>query len=193
MSVPRIVRFAALTVFAMVTVLVGIAAPAAADEPGESDESRVLVQQAIALIVNTPDDHMAIAERIDDALEAPHAEGVDLATVEKAKDALAAGDLALTRSLLQTAIGAGPYVGEGVPPKVGETSGEPGKPAVGAETGTSVVLDEFDPAGDLDGGDLTLLGLSVLAIVAGLLLVWRFRPEDTVRQLRRRSRAEGKA
>jgi hypothetical protein len=34
-------------------------ARAVADEPGESDEARVLVLQAIALVVNTPDDMMA--------------------------------------------------------------------------------------------------------------------------------------
>lgn len=189
----RKIRTAALTACAAIALLLGVTMPAAADEPGESDEARVLVQQAIALIVNTPDDLMAIEERIGDAIEAPDTEGADLAMVEQAKAALAAGDLAKTRSLLQAAIGAGPYVGEGVPPKVGETSGQPGRPAVGAETGTSVVLDELDPAVDLDGGDAVLLGLSVLVIAAGLLLAWRFRPADTVRQLRRRSGTEGMA
>jgi hypothetical protein len=53
------------------------AGPAAAHE-GESDEARVLVLQAIALIVNTPDDMHMIEERINDALEAPHKEGVDM-------------------------------------------------------------------------------------------------------------------
>lgn len=189
----RIVRTAALTACAVVTLLVGSATFALADEPGESTESRVLVQQAIALIVNTPDDRMAIEERISDALEAPDTEGADLATVEKAKAALAADDLDQTRSWLQVAIGAGPYLGNGVPPKVGETSGQPGKPAVGGESGTSVVLDELDPSGNLGGSDVVLLGLSTVAIAAGLLLAWRFRPEDTVRQMRLRAQTEKEA
>ena len=133
--VPEVLAFAACAVVLSVVVH---AAPAMADEPGESDESRVLVQQAIALIVNVPDDAMAIGERIDDALEAPDTEGTDLAYVEKAKAALSDGDLEQTRDLLQTSIGAGPYVDQGVPPGIGQTSGEPGDPgfAVGGECWT---------------------------------------------------------
>ena len=190
--VPRVIVLAACA--ALVSMVVH-AAPAVADEPGESDQSRVLVQQAIALIVNVPDDAMAIGERIDDALEAPDTEGTDLAYVEQAKAALSDGDLEQTRDLLQTAIGAGPYVDDGVPPEIGETSGEPGEPAfaVGGETGTTVVLDELDPGADIDGGDGVLLALSVLVLAAGLLLAWRFRPEDTVRQMRRRARTAPEA
>jgi len=166
-------------------LLLASAGAATADEPGESDESRVLVQQAIALIVNTGD-VMAVEERIEDALKAPITKDADLAKVEDAMTALEAGDLRRTRELLQTAIGAGPYAGEGVPPKVRETSGEPGEPAfaVGGETGTTVVLDELEPGRNLDGGDTVLLSLSVLLVAAGALLAWRFRPADTVHQMR---------
>lgn len=60
------------------------AGPAAADEPGESDESAQLVREAIALIVNTPGDMEGIEEKIVDALEAPKQQGVDLDLVEEA-------------------------------------------------------------------------------------------------------------
>lgn len=191
----RVYEVLAFAACAAVFSMVVHVPPAVADEPAESDESRVLVQQAIALIVNVPDDPMAIGERIDDALEAEDTEGTDLAYVEKARAALSDGDLEQSRDLLETAIGAGPYVDQGVPPAIGEISGEPGQPsfAVGSESGTTVVLDELAPGADLDGGNGLLLALSGLVFVAGLLLAWRFRPEDTVRQLRRRARGASEA
>lgn len=168
----------------MVVVAPGVAV---ADEPGESDEAKVLVLQAIALVVNTPDDMMAIEERIHDALEAPDKAGVDLTLVEQAAAALDGDDMTKTRELLQSAIGAGPYVGTGVPEPVREASGEPGRPAFasGAQTGTTVVLDSFEPSNRPDGGDIVLLVLSGAAILLGAFLSWRLRPADTVRQLRR--------
>lgn len=172
---------------AVAAVLMLWTGPAAADEPGESDEARVLVLQAIALIVSTPNDMHMIEERVEDAIQAPHQEGVDMASVEKATTALEEGDLQRTRELLQVAIGAGPFVGSGVPKPIGETSGEPGRPAfaVGAESGTSVVLDAYRSDTALNGGEVVLLILSVAVIAVGVLMAWRFRPPETVRQLRR--------
>lgn len=186
-------RVAGVLITAVVLTLASPLAPAAnAHGDGESEEAHVLVQQAIALIVNKPDDEMSIADHIGDALTAEDTEGVDLAFVRRAQSAFESGDLDQARSLLQTAIGAGPYLGEGLPPKIGETTGEPGQPpyAVGEETGTTVVYDELDPGRDLDGGDVALLILSGLAVVGGLLLAWRFRPPDTVRQLRAKQLGE---
>ncbi|MEU6977805.1 hypothetical protein [Streptomyces sp. NPDC046371] len=51
----------------------------------ESDEAAVLVEQAIALIANDAGE-ARVAERIEDALEAPLKEGVDLALVSRALD-----------------------------------------------------------------------------------------------------------
>lgn len=51
----------------------------------ESDEAAVLVEQAIALIANDAGE-ARVAERIEDALEAPRKEGVDLALVSRALD-----------------------------------------------------------------------------------------------------------
>jgi hypothetical protein len=181
----------AVVTTAAVVALAFLPLPAAADEPGESDEARVLALQAIALIVNTPDEMHEIEERIEHAMEAPHKEGVDLEGVEQAMTALEEGDLQLTRELLQTAIGAGPFVSEGVPEPVGETSGDPGQPAfsVGAEAGTTVVLAEFRPDSGLDGGDVVVLAVAVATMAAGALMAWWFRPPESVRQLRREAAA----
>ena len=176
-----------VTAAAALTLAVWVPTVARADEPGESDQAKVLVLQAIALIVNTPGDAMAIDERIGDAVEAPHTEGVDMDLVRQAADAANGGDLRRARELLQSAIGAGPFVGTGVPEPIRDSSGEPGRPAyaVGGEAGTAVVLDEFRPGRGLDGGETVLLILSVAAVAGGLLLAWRLRPADTVRRLRR--------
>jgi hypothetical protein len=103
--------------------------------------------------------------------------------------ALEEGDLRRTRELLQTAVGAGPFVQPGLPEPVGETSGEPGRPAfpVGAEAGTTVVLDEYLPDTALDGGDVVLLAITFAAMAAGAL--WPAvpatgeRPSATVRRI----------
>lgn len=181
-----LVRTLAILV-ASLALAAGVPTLAHADETGESDQAKVLVLQAIAMLVNKPDDVMAVEERIGDALEAPHTEGVDMAMVEQAAAALENADLRRTRGLLQSSIGAGPYLGTGVPSPILQTSGEPGAPAhaIGAETGTAVVLDPYQPDRGPDRGEIVLLVISIVAIVGGLLLAWRARPADSVRQLRR--------
>jgi hypothetical protein len=177
----------AVVLFAVVVAMVWTATAVGADEGGESDEAKLLVQQAIALIVNTPEDLMAVQERVGDAIEAPHQEGVDASLVARAARAVAEADLTSARDLLQRAIGAGPYVRDGMPEPVGETAGQVGKPvfATGEQTGTTVVLDEFVPERRLDGGERILLAVSALLTVVGLWLSWRWRPRDTVRRLPR--------
>ncbi len=78
----------------------------------------MLVRQAIALIVNTPDNTMSIQDKIDDALKVEKKEGVDLALVQQAKQALAAGDLHQTRTLLARSIGAQPHLSGGTVPPI---------------------------------------------------------------------------
>ena len=51
-------------------IVLAVGRPAAADAPGESNESAHLVREALALIVNTPRDVAGIEEKIDDALKA---------------------------------------------------------------------------------------------------------------------------
>lgn len=81
------------------SVLFG-ASQAGADEPDESTVASELVRQAIALIVNTPDNVEAAREKVGDALKVDNREGVDIALVRDADDALAAGDLHQARTLL---------------------------------------------------------------------------------------------
>jgi hypothetical protein len=49
---------------------------------------------------------------------------------------------------------------------------------VGAETGTAIVLDVFDPRTRFDAGEIVLLVLSLTAIGLGVWLAWRFRPPE---------------
>lgn len=178
---------------ACLLVLVPAVAWANGDDEHGGDEAKTLVLQAIALIVNTPDDHEAIEHRIDEAIEAPHTEGVDIAHVRHAAEAAEAGDLRRTRDFLQSAIGAGVFAGSGNVEPILEGAGEPGQPgyAVGTQTGTRVVLDEFRLDRGLDGGDLALIALSLATVLAGALLAWRYRPADTIRRLRRTTARQG--
>jgi len=157
--------------------LVTAAVPAAADEPGESDESAQLVREAIALIVNTPGDMDAIEDKIVDAQEAPNQDGVDLDLVAEAEEAFEREEMHEVRALLERSVGAQPHPGDQDPLPIGETRGSPGMPmATGAETGTDVAIDDLAPDRDLSGSDG--LGLAVLAALAGLgvWLAIRFRP-----------------
>jgi hypothetical protein len=177
------------------------AAPAAAAHEEEvRDAAKVLVQQAIALIVNTPDDRGGIDEHIHLALAAPDQEGVDADLLEQAEAAFEAGDLTRTEELLLACIGARPVTGDQPPKPIRETSEEPVEEeagghadegpappgfAAGAETGTTVVLDAYRQPVHLAGEGGVLLALSVVALAAGALLTWRWRPHDSVRRLRR--------
>jgi hypothetical protein len=171
----------ALLVAALVLVLLPGVAGA---HEGESDEASVLVEQAIALIANDAGE-ARVAERIEDALMAPHKEGVDLNLVNDARKAVerpGAEGAALrdTRKLLLASLG-------------GKLPSAPkaGQLVTGTETGTSVVLDEFRPArGIADAGDAALFALSLVAIAAGVWLSVRLRPRHSIRELERRAAAE---
>lgn len=159
------------------SVVLTAAGPAAADEPGESDESAQLVREAIALIVNTPGDMEGIEDKIVDAQEAPNQEGVDLDLVADAEEAFEREDMHEVRALLERSIGAQPHRGDLDPLPIGETRGSPGMPmATGAETGTDVAIDELAPDRSLSGSDG--LGLAALAVLTGVgvWLAVRFRP-----------------
>ncbi|GAA3803256.1 hypothetical protein [Streptomyces chiangmaiensis] len=173
---------------AAAALLIPVAASGTAWAHGEeSDESAVLVEQAVALIANNAYEDQ-VSERIDNALMAPHKEGVDLAEVRQAQDVIeqpgySAGVSRQVKGLLLDSLG-------------GKLPSAPkaGRPATGDETGTSVVLDEFRPArGISDGGDAVLLGLGVAAIAGGLWLSRRLRPPHTLRELEHRDRRHREA
>lgn len=146
-----------------------LAAPPALAHEGDSDQASVLVLQAIGIMVNKPDDMDEISDKIDDALNAPKKEGVDLAQVQAAMHALDNGTMDQARTLLQQSL----------------QGGAPMQAAVGEETGTTVVHDPLNPRGHLAGGDWALLAISVLVTLLGGWLAVRFRPPQSVRVLRR--------
>lgn len=171
---------------------------ALAHEGEESGKAGDLVRQAIALIVNTPNDIDAITDKVVDALEAEDTDGVDLAEVQQARAALEDGDLHRTRALLEASIGAQPHVPLEVaePPPIGETTptttagsgmGTMAEPepsdessgmdmATGAEPGDSFVAEPLDARPSLDGGDWAVLLASVALGFVGLWLGLRYRP-----------------
>ena len=172
-------------VIAVITVVVS-APSASAHGNGESDVAGDLVRQAIALIVNTPDDHEMIADKINDALNSTETEGVDISSVAKAKDALESGDLHTTRALLEVSIGAQPHMTSAEVLPIGETSGQPGAPplATGSETGINVTTDALAAHRRFDAGTwAALVGLVALAGV-GIWLAVRYRPPVSMRRLR---------
>ena len=165
------VRAVLVTAVLGAMVLVG-AGPAAADEPGESTVASELVRQAIALIVNT-DDMEAVREKVGDALEVENREGVDIALVRQADEALAAGDMHEGRTLLEESIGARPHLGSSDVAAIREVSED--ETARGAEAGEAPILDPLDTGG-LDGGDVAAIAAGAALMLAGALLAWRWRP-----------------
>lgn len=167
-----IVRAVLLLAALTTTVVVG-AMPAAADEPGESTIAHHLVREAIALIVNTPEDMDAVREKVADALEVEDQEGVDIALVRQADEALAAGDMHEARALLERSIGARPHMGTSDVAPIGEVS-EHGM-ARGGEPGDAPILDPLDTS-DIEGGDAAAIAIGAILALGGILLGWRWRP-----------------
>jgi hypothetical protein len=163
------------------------AVPAAAHGDGESEEAGTLVRQAIALTVNTPDDTMAIEDKIVDATEAEDQEGVDIELVDRAKDALDAGDMHRVRALLEVSIGARAHLSSALPLDVREPPAVPGSGtaglslATGDDPGGGLADDPLVARRQFDGRMTTMFGLSLLAIAVGLVLAVRYRPIRTRR------------
>jgi hypothetical protein len=154
-------------------VMFALALPASADGEGETTEGYLLVQQALGhLAHDTSHEGMTLAmEKIEDALATEDQQGVDVATLEQAKTALEAEQIDTARTLLQASI-------------TQALSGLP--PATGEETGTTVIEPALDTRDGMSGTDWSFIGISMLALLAGVLLAFRFRPADTVGELRRR-------
>lgn len=178
----RRVGFAGPLLFAAVALVLGGARPAGAHEGEESEKASVLVRQGIALLVNTPDDTMAIEDKIVDATKSKHQEGVDVDLVKRAKTALDAGDLHRARALLEVSIGARAHLSSALPRDVREAPAAPGTGTAGLHLATG-----DDPGGGLaddplvadrhfDGRTTTMLGLSLALIVVGAVLAVRYRP-----------------
>jgi len=169
---------AALRRGGLITALVllfafALAAPASAHGGDETEEGYLLVQQAIGHLAHeTNHEGIALAmEKVDDALATKDQEGVDVAVLEQARQALEAGQADRAWALLQSSIT------EAVNDLM---------PATGEETGTTVILPALPGRDGLTGRDWSFLGVSMLCLLLGVALAYRFRPADTVGELRRR-------
>ena len=149
---------------------------AGADEPGETTQGYLLVQQALGhLAHDTGHEGMdAAMEKVQDALATEDKAGVDVSTLKKAQAALESEQVDTARAELQASISEA-------------LSAMP--PATGEDTGTRVVVPALDTRGRISGLDWLFLALSLLAVVGGVLLAYRFRPADSVADLRRRMAA----
>lgn len=160
-----------VVLIAVAVTLLG-AGQALAHGGDESDKAGDLVRQAIAHIVHDPNDTMAAAEKIDDALNAPNKDGVDIDLVVQAQQALTRGDAHQARALLERSIGARSHLDRSDPLPISQV----GPLATGAETGIDVVTDPLPPDRDTSGSDwVTLSGLFLLGAL-GVYLAERFRP-----------------
>lgn len=149
------------------------ASPARANGTGETTVGYLLVQQALGHLAHdtSPDGVMLAMEKVDDALKTTDQAGVNVAELQQARDALAAGQVDQARTLLQSSI-------------TGALSQL--KPATGEETGTKVVLSPLPGRGSLTAADFGLLTVMALLLLLGIGLAWRLRPADNIRALRGR-------
>jgi len=149
------------------------ASPAWADEPGETEVGYLLVQQALGHLAHdkTTSGVELSMEKIGDALKTKDNAGVNIAEVQQAKAALEAGQVVQGQALLQRSI---------------TEAMSKLAPATGEETGTKVVADPLPGRGALGGTGLLFLAASVLLLLVGGGLAYRFKPADTVGQLRER-------
>ena len=187
-----------VSVIGVLVAAAAMATPASAHSGDESSEADVLVRQAIALIVNTPNDTMAIEDKISDALGDEDNTTVDLKLVAKAKAELAKGDIHRTRAYLESSIGARPHTNVGhlhpirvtdKPLATGEVQAALDR-ATGAESGTNVAIDGL-PANRTRGAGTWLALVVMVAIVGvGVALSIRYRPLIAVRDMKPRTSDE---
>jgi len=138
--------------------------------PEGTERAYDLVRQAIALIVNTPDNMDSIADKVTDATEAADSSGVQIPLVKQAKKAMDAGDLHQTRALLEKSIGARVHTDTSEPVPIGQPA------PVGADTGTVAAVDPMPGRNGLAGSDWIMLALSVVVGVGGIALSLKLRP-----------------
>lgn len=176
----------------ILTVFVALSTPAAAFAHGDEGmvPARDSVLQAIAYLVNTPDDMDMITDKIKDAQESTDQTGVDMSQVDGAMSALDAGKMTDARVRLEQAIGAKvDLTGTRVEPVLQVPPGLTSVTlATGDQPGTTFVTDELaGRSGSLTVADGVLLGLAVLAVATGVALSLWFRPQHSIHALRRQA------
>jgi hypothetical protein len=153
-------------------------APAWAHGSGETEVGYQLVLQALGHLAHQSDTQgvMPAMEKIDDALRTTEQQGVDVAELKQAKMELMAGNVAQGRALLQHSI---TQALSQLPPPTGE------------DTGTKIVLDALPGRGALTATDWGFLIVSILLLLFGVGMSWRFRPTENIRELRQKLNPPG--
>ncbi len=172
---PRLDRFGRRSLVGFLVVFLSVALvgqPAWAHGGQSPTEGYVMVQQALSYLVNDPSPAGTTQAlmKVDEALAAKDQDGVAVAEVKQAKTDLMNGDTKSGRALLQGSI---------------KEAVAALKPAVGEETGTTIMVAPFVPHGALTGTAWVFLVLSVLVTIGGTILAVRFRPPEGMRDLRR--------
>jgi len=159
-------RLRGLTVL-IVSALLLLAIPQLARAHDENAPAKKLVQAAIALIRNQPEQLDEIKDAVKDSLEAKDTTGVDLDLVRKGEAAIDAGDLATAELELELAIGAAPGRVVATP------NAEPGEVA---SPGPELFPHPIGHEKTLGGGLVTpkSAGIAALGLAAALLLVGGF-------------------
>lgn len=185
-------------VLGVLVAVLALATPASAHGGDESSEADVLVRQAIALIVNTPNDTMTIEDKIADALRDKDSTTVDLKLVAKAKAELAKGDIHRTRAYLEASIGARPHTDVGHLHPIRITDSPLAKRevqaaldrATGAESGTNVAIEGLPADRTHDSGTWLGLVAMIAIVIIGATLSIRYRPPVAVRDVKAADRDE---
>ena len=186
------------TAAAVLMVALAISSPAYGHGGDEGSEADVLVRQAVALIVNTPADTMAIMDKFADALGDEDTTTVDLKLVAKAKAALAGGDIHRARAYLEASIGARPHTLVGHLHPIRVTNGPLAKGevqaavdrATGGESGTNIAIDGLPADRSWDTGTWLALAALIAIIGSGVALSIRYRPPVPICDLKRPGSSE---
>jgi len=150
-------RWTVVAMFAVAVALAGaglLAPPSALAHGGDDEANAVdLVEQALAIVVNTPDAVGEALERVEAALaeEAEESTGeLDIASLELAAVALETGDLHDAEDALVAALGIDPHADEVDP--AGAVEGPSNDSTVDPALEESPDVGE-DPAGEAEGSD----------------------------------------
>ncbi|HUW79188.1 MAG TPA: hypothetical protein VMV52_10640 [Candidatus Nanopelagicaceae bacterium] len=142
------------------------AIPAFAHGGGDSNQSRILVLDALAYLANKPADYMdLVTDKVNDAIEAEDPSGVTIEQVVAAQQALEAGDMTQVRTLLQSSLQ--PLT----------------EPVVGEDVGTTTMLDPLGFTTKWTGSTGSFGLISLLALISGTLFAIRWRPKVTIKEL----------
>lgn len=155
-------------------LVVWLALPALAHGEGGESDPVDLVEQALAIVVNTPDLVDEAVERVDEALEAEGAEPsgeLDVPALEAAAAALEEGRLHDAEDSLIEALGQDPHAGSAEPTSFSSTAAEEITGEAPAQHG---LTDRVDGGFDTpSGAGWAAMGSALIVGAIGMVLVRR--------------------